>query len=355
MANQVLYGFLNLQDVYARRVTEVGVQVVTDAIEATVQEHNRQINALIGLFARRTTDFKIRYRTAALARLQPLDENGRARPIKALGQYDVAFPVHMAGTAWGGNYVSLQKLTVAEAAEFTATMTSADMRWVRDHILAALFANANWTFTDPLHGALTVKGLANGDTDVYQVMGGADQGAADTHYLAQAGAIADAANPFPTIREELLQHPENGGEVVALVPTANIAAVKALANFVPVTDPNIEPGSTTRVLTGDLGTAVPGEAVGYVDGVWIVEWRSLPDNYLIATTTEGPRPLAMREEPEETLQGFRFVATRPDYPYEERQFLRIAGFGAWNRVGALVQRVGNGTYAVPTNYGSPMP
>ena len=58
MANQLLYGFIQLKDLAARRVTEVGVQVVNAAIDQAVAEHNRQIQAILDLFATRTTEFK---------------------------------------------------------------------------------------------------------------------------------------------------------------------------------------------------------------------------------------------------------------------------------------------------------
>lgn len=356
MANQILYGFHNLQDLANERVTEVGVSVVETALGQALEEHNRQMDALTGFFVEPTTQFKTRFSSVTAARLQPLDENGRARPIKPSGYYDVAFPLLSGGTAWGYDYVTGQKMTVGEVERTTRTMLMADNRWMRDHILAALFANVDWTFTDPLHGALTIKGLANADTQVYQLFSGGDVGATSQHYLAQAAAIDDGAdNPFPTIYSTLIQHPENSGDVVAFVPSNLVAAIEALATFSPVSDPNIREGSNTAVLTGTLGGSLPGTLIGYVDKVWIVEWRTLPDSYIIATTTGGDRPIAMREDEEAVLRGFKQVATRDDHPFYERQYLRRAGFGAWNRVGALVYRIGNASYAIPTGYTNPMP
>ena len=358
MANALLYGFLQLADLANRRVTEVGVQVVNEAINRTIAEHNRQIDAIISLFAKRTTEFKSRYTTSVAARLQPLDEHGRARPIKPFGSYDVSLPLQEAGTAWGATYRAREKMSVQEANDITATLISADVRWVRDHILAALFASTNWTFNDPLHGALTIKGLANGDTDQYLIQAGADAGATDTHYLGQAAAIADATNPFPTIYQELTEHPENAGDVIAFVSTAEKASAQALATFYPVRDPNLRSGADVTELTGTLGVALPsGDAslLGYdSSGVWIAEWKTLPSGYIVATTTQGERPLGMREEPEESLKGFKKVAERNDHPFYESQYLRIAGFGANNRVGAVVMEVSDATYDVPTNYTSPM-
>lgn len=355
MANQVLYGFHSLKDLANKRVTEVGVDVVSRAIDAAVAEHNRQMDALINLFAKPTTDFKVRYSTPSAARLQPIDENGRARPIKMAGYYDVAFPLQMGGASWGANFVARAKMTVQEANDATAALIMADIRWVRDHILAALYSNANWTFSDDLKGSLTIKGLANSDTDVYLIQSGADAGATDTHYLAQAAAIADATNPYPTIYSELTEHPENSGEVVALIPTSLKATTEALATFIDLPDMNVQQGSNTARLVGSLGASVPGKVIGYADKVWIVEWKALPSDYIVATTTDAEPPLAMRQDEESSLQGFQRIAERNDHPFYESQWVRRAGFGAWNRVGALVYRVGNAAYAIPTNYTSPMP
>lgn len=355
MANQVLYGLHNYADVAALHVTEVGVDVVNTAVQQAREEHNRQVDALMGLFVRKTTDFKLTYKTTSTGRLQPLDENGRARPIQVAGKYDVAFPIQHAGTAWGANRIARAKMTVQDVNDITASLLMADMRWVRDHILAALFTNVTWSFTDPEHGALTIQPLANNDSVVYQYSTGADSGATDNHFVAQANAIDNSNDPFPALYLELMEHPENAGEVVATIPTGLRASVEALSGFYPTGDSRIRLGANQAELVGTLGVAVPGEIIGYHDsGVWIAEWRAQPANYIVATTTQGEKAIAMREHPEAELQGFSQTATREDHPFWESQWERLAGFGAWNRVGAAVVRVGNGTYAIPTNYSSPM-
>lgn len=356
MANQVAYGFFSLKDVFSKRVTEVGVSVVAEAIQASIAEHQRQMDALVGLFATPTTDFKIKYRTPSAARLSALDENGRARPIRLNeGSYELAFPLQMGGAAWGGNWLARSKMTIAEANEATLSLISADVRWMRDHILSALFTNVDWTFNDDDRGALTVKGLANADAVVYLIQTGADAPATDNHYLAQAAAISSGANPLPAIYDELKEHPENGGEVVVLLPTNQRTAVEGLSGFKESPDPNIRLGANTDQLIGALGLRVPGEVIGYADKCWLAEWRSLPNDYLVAFTTQGPRALNMREDAESDLRGFRQVATRDNHPFFESQWVRRAGFGAFNRVGAVVQRIGNAAYAIPTNYAAPMP
>jgi hypothetical protein len=355
MGNQVLYGFTNLKDVFSQRVEDVGVQVINDAIDATLAEHNKQLNDLMSLFVDTTTQYKVRYKTPGAASLQPMDESGRARPIKVSGYYDIAFPLQMGGIAWGNTYLASQKMLVEDANATMATIVTADKRWMRDRIMAAMLTNVNYTFADPAHGDLTVKPLANADTDTYLIQAGTDAGTTDSHYLAQAGAIADASDPFPTIYTELTEHPENSGDVVAFVPTSNKAAVEGLSGFYPTADSNLQIGSGATVLSRTLNVTMPGQLFGYHEsGVWLAEWKGLPANYLIATMTGGPRPVAMREEPEASLRGFNRVAGRDNYPFYESQYLRIAGFGIQNRVGALVYRVGGAPYAIPTNYTAPL-
>lgn len=355
MANVLTWGFHRLEDVYDQRITAVGVDVVSRAIDATLAEHNRQLNALIDLFCFRTTRYKTRFRTASAVRNQPLDEFGRAKPIQVGGYYDVELPVVRSGNAYGFTWEASRKMTVAEVDEKVSHMTMGDINWMRDHILGAAFYNgAGYTFIDEQYGTLTVKGLANGDTVTYTRTNGSSS--TDTHYLAQAAAIADAANPFPTIYDELKEHPENRGQVIAFIPSNLRATVTALASYHPAPDPNLDLGANAERLVGRLGVNVPGELLGYEESkVWIVEWASLPDNYIIATTTDAERPIAIREDEDADLRGFRLIAERADHPWYERQFWRKAGFGGWNRAGAVAVRIGNASWAVPTGYTVPMP
>src|SRR4051794_18674872 len=105
MANQLSYGFHTLKDVAGLRVTEVGVQVLNDAIDATLAEHNRVIDELMALFVMPTTEFKTTFKAAGARRLQPLDQHGRARPTQSGVLYEVAFPLQAAGDAFGQTFI----------------------------------------------------------------------------------------------------------------------------------------------------------------------------------------------------------------------------------------------------------
>jgi hypothetical protein len=350
-----LYGFHNLKDMAAARISGTLIEATNDAIQLAVAEHNRIIDAMMSVLVDPTTLYSERYAQISDANLQPLDDNGRALPIKPAGYYSTAYPIQSGGSAWGANYVTRVKMTVQDAERATAMMLTADANWMRTHVFAALFSNQTWTFVDDLYGSLTIQPLALASDGVtYGVVAGG-AAATDTHHIAQAGDIA-TTNPYPTIRTELLEHPANTGDVVVFIPSGtNSTQTKALASFNPVADPNIAPGVSSDRLVGSLGITTPGTLIGYEDsGVWIVEWPQLPADYLVGVTTGGDRPLAMRQDPEAELQGFNKVAERNDHPFYESQFLRRAGFGARNRVGAVVMRVGNGTYAEPTGYTAPI-
>lgn len=357
MANTVAYGFEQFANLMSDRVTTIGLSVVDDAITQSMEEHNRQLDAVTNSLVSRTTDFQTNFKVPVATRNQPLDEHGDPLPIRAAGHYTMAWPLQDSGNAIGWNWQTGLKMTVQEANDQVVTIQQGDVRWVMDQILAAVFQSAPYTFADPEHGSLTIQGLANGDSQVYQVLTGADAAGTDNHYLGQAAAITGASSdPFPTIWAELTEHPENGnGEVVAFVPTNLLPAIMALPGFRPLPDTNLKMADTITVLQATLGVRVPGRLWGYTDArVWIVEWRRLPNNYIVSFMTSALAPIRMRQDPLPELQGFVEMPREDDFPYTKRRWLRKAGFAGWNRVGACVMLIGNASYSTPAGYTRPM-
>ena len=293
-------------------------------------------------------------------RLQPLTELGRPLPERyAETEYTVAWPIQKAGLALGQTYEQRVKMDIRRFAGLFQAVGDADLQWMRDHALAALFYNGSgWFHDDPDDpaGELTIKGRANGDSQTYFKSSGTF--ATDDHYLAQAGDLVTATDPIPAIVEELKEHAVNSGDVVIIGSTADKAKYLALAAFYQERDPNLTIGSGVTQFTGNAPSGQSlGEFIGYhLSGAYIYLWRGMPTNYMVAFTTGGgPKPIRQREHPEAALRGFKPETDREDYPYLETPYVRRAGFGGWNRVGAVVQRFGNGTYAAPTGFSSPMP
>lgn len=354
----LLYGFASAGLLSTDRVTTIGDNVMSDAIVKTVAMHNEEMDAMMGLFVERTTAATERIWLDVAERLQPLTDDGRPVPTAPAGYYDVGFPLQQAGTSFGWNDVAKAKATVAEVNRRLNAKLNADKRWCADQIMAALLDNGTWTYNDYFKGAITVQPLALASDGVVYLRTDNGTPATDTHHLAQAAAIADETNPFPTIYSEITEHPENGGEIVSLVPTSNLAAVKGLAEFVAVTDSNVRLGANSDVIIGAPDIPLPGELHGYLTDskIWVCEWKRLPANYVVTVMTEGQRALAMREDEEAELQGFKIVAQEAVFPWWETIYRRRAGWGARNRVGAVVYFVGAGdtTYDVPTGYDRPI-
>lgn len=354
MANTLAYGFVGLENLMAQRLSDSNVAIVRDAIAQSVAEHNRQVVALTGELVDPTEAYKIRFRQPGAGTLQPLDDKGNPLPVREGAYYDVAFPIQGAGTAFGDNRVTRALMSVEEVNEHVLNSLYRDADWMKRHILAALFDNVAWTFTDKLYGALTIQPLANSDAVTYLKTNGTT--AADTHYLAQAAAIADATNPYSVIYTELMEHPVNqGAEVVAYIPSNLVATTEALAAFLPVLDPNTVPGITNDRLGGSTGLGMGQELLGKVSKVWVVEWSNLPDNYIVAVARGTQKKvLRMREYPSASLKGLFQETNNVDGNSLETRFIRYAGFGALNRVGAVVYRIGNASYAIPTGYDAPL-
>lgn len=352
MPNELLYGFVQLEDLAARRVTEVGVETIVEAIEMSTAEYERQLNALMASFVEVGDLHKERYRQPGSGTLQPLDEDGNPKPVRLRGYYDVAFPIQGGGTAWGTNRVTRAKMTVQEANEETLEATRRDADWVRRHVLAAIFDNTEWTFDDELYGELTVKPLANSDTDEYVFKGGDTD--TDNHYLYQNSDIDDSNNPFGTIYDELMEHVGNQPPVIAYVASNLTEDAEGLTAFTEVGDPDLRYGVNTDLVESPIQPYLGDEVLGKANKCWVVEWRALPDDYIVAHAVGGGPPVYMRQYPEAELQGIITEMATIEGNLEVQRLIRYAGYGVRRRIAACVMQVDNGSYSIPSGYTTPL-
>lgn len=352
------YGFTSLAELAHERVTEVGQDVVWDAVTASVNEWERVVSQMLEVLAWRTTSFKMREMLPGGAQYQTLHEAGAPLITKSRGYYELSFPLQMGGYSFGLTERSWAYLTVEEMARLTSDGLRADADWLRRLMLAALFTNTSWTFKDELHGSLAIQPLANGDTQEYVFRGDSSM-ATDNHYLAQAAAISDTDDPFPTIYEELAEHVGVDGPYVAYIPTNLKTAVMGLTSFSEVKDSDLVPSVTNDYVKPGAEGAIPtfsGRVLGKSSEVWIVNWPSLPDNYILGLALNAsPKVLAWREHVPQELRGLRTVRITNDRNgLYEIQFKRDAGFGARNRVAGLVYQIGSATYSAPTSLAAPI-
>lgn len=349
-------GFYDLKDVADRKVTEVGVEQIVEAINLSVRLHNEAVAAMEASLIERGTTFKERYYLPSVAELQPLvGDTDRPRPVKGRAYYDRAYPIRDAGHAWGGGRKTRAKMTVVEANENTWTGLMADNRWRIRHMLGAWLTDTTWTFKDQEHGDLVIGGLANGDTVQYIDVNG--DGFTDNHYLAQTAAIDSANDPFPGIVEELAEHPENdnGNYPVAYIPTNLVNAVAALPKVYNRLPDVIQEGvGVTRLVSEATNSPLGDKLIGFHEaGIWLVEWKRLPNNY-IPFHVPGIPFIFMREEPEAELRGLRTELYDDDGVTWVNALIRTAGYAVRNRIAAGVLLVGSASYAAPTAFKQPI-
>lgn len=353
MAASQIFGIVGMADIGSDALlADLGRDAIVNVVNVSLAEHNAMVNQFLAPFGELTSDYKRRLLLPGGGKLQASDENGRARPRKGTS-YDVALPILQGGDAWGSNYVTLQKMSVERFGTLLTGMLNADFASVRDLTYSALFTATSWTFADPEYGDLVVKYLANGDTDTYPTVGSTAL-ATDTHLLAQAATIADANNPFPTIRDELLEHGSDLGDVIAFIPPSIQSAVEGLTEFTAIPNDIVVVGNgDTTISRRGPKIPVPGQVIGYLttSRTWIVVHRTLPTGYLIAVTENGPRPLAFRQDKQAALQGFHHAGDVDKFPFFEDQWIRRIGAGAWNRVGAVALYFGtSASYTAPSGY-----
>lgn len=356
--NSVIYGFDKLADVLSGKVLSIGERAVLTAIEEASAEHTRQMNAINASLVETVTVGKDLIEQVASTEMQPLDEFGNPLPIKGLPAISVGYPIFDRGSAWASNRKTRAKMTGMDAQKRTIEMLIASANTNTRHILAALLDNVSWTFNDVdlKLGNITVYPLANNDTQTYLRSGGTQ--ATDNHYLAQAAAISDSANPFQTIYTELVEHPGNGDLVVVYVSSSLVSTIQGLADWTPAPTMGINQAITGSTFAGGLDIEAirgPGDLVlGHTDRCFIVEWRALPAGYMIAHAPQSGPVLAKREHPEPSLQGLFVENHSPDGNIVETRMIEMNGYGVMNRIGALVYQIGNASYQIPTGYDAPL-
>jgi hypothetical protein len=358
MANNVdRFGYASIQHLFADRLNPQNQPLVLDAIRQRAAIYSAMTVEMLAALAMRTTRSTERFALPGYGTLQPLDALGVPLPVRPAGHTDVAYPIYGGGTAAGRDRVSRALETVEDVFRDQEDAEARDATWLKWHLLASIFTNTTRTFVDesvPESPSITIQPLAITSDSVTYVRNNGSSSTAQ-HYVAQAAAIADATNPFPAIYTLLSAYPGSvGRNIISLVPSANVAAVEALATFIPVSDPDVRLGSASDVLASAGPRTWANRILGKVGPIWVAENSSLPDDYLL-NLVDGLPPLAMREYPDAALQGFFPEIHSPDGARIERRFLRYCGFGVRNRVAASVTFVnaGDTTYDIPSGFTAP--
>lgn len=356
-----IFGHLNLNDTDRVFNATVGQRAIYEAAAAYLARVNADIERALPVFVSgETSDHKLRYKLPGGGRLQKRQSDGSYGATKALGQWDVAFPLEDFGAQVAYNDVDRAYMTVAELDRHLETVAIQNVNTVRFQLLKALLNNTQDTFVDPLWGSLSIEPLANGDAVTYPPVLGSESEATDDHYLESnyaATAISDSNNPYETIVEELLEHfgeSTGGDNVTTFIHPDEAPETLDLTDFTEVPDQFIRSGDNVDI--PERLPSVPGKIIGRMTGpgaCWVVQWRWIPTGYMLAVHLEEDAPLMRRVDPADTglPRGLNLVANNEEFPFEGSFWRNRFGYGVGNRLNGVVMELATGgTYTVPTAY-----
>ena len=346
-------------------ISNVGQSVVYDAVAEYVTRVNADMNAAMSVFVETTTEgFKERYKLPGGGYLQKRDANGRYRNVRASGSWDVSFPLFDFGASIEVDDVALGYMTGQELSNHINTVVAQNVNTVRFEILRRLFKSTTDTFTDDIHGTLTVQPLANGDAVVYPPVIGSDTEATEDHYLESgyaAGAISNTNDPYVTIAADIEHHtgaPTGGANIATFINSAQTALTRDLAAFTALADMGVSYGDDTN-----LAASVPPQLLSMGSarvlgrheeaGTWIVQWDYIPSAYMLGVHLDVSAPLKMRVDPADTGlgTGLQLVSEDKQFPFTRSTWRHRFGVGAGNRLNGVAFELGTGgTYTIPTQF-----
>jgi hypothetical protein len=361
--SDLIYGLHDLEEYRDYTLAEIGIVEINERIEQFQAAQNAALNLMTAVFAQsnqRWNESPInKYTMPVTMDMQPVDEDGVAKPVRGGASYQIGLPLYRREFAIGQTWEASKVATVAQLNEDLRNLRNADIYSTTMMMFRALFPATGFTFystEENMPEEIPVLPLANGDSQTYPLPNGQTQTA--DHYTAQAAGVADASDPFPTIYSRLAAYTPAGVARPRIVSFFNgdtlAAEIRALADFVPVSNARyIQPGmgdvELSDAIFNDIffGDEVLGE---HTSGVTVVRWRTLPVDYIFSVNLDR-RPLGRREDPSAALRGLFSTSSADRYGNELlTRFRRKQGFGVVDRLGAEILRVRNGTYATPTGY-----
>lgn len=351
--NAITYGFMQLADVYDRRVSDVEPERIDSAVYQSAELYQRDLDAVVGELVVDTTERDGAFELPTTGELQPGSENGTPVPTQNYKEIVQGYPMWRGMDSFGWNREAYAKLQVGDMDKQMLAVQNKDARWNFRRIFASFFTNASWTFKEPKRTDVTVRGLAvTGDGAIYMDQNG-DMTPAN-HYTFQAGAIANDANPYTANETILRAHPSNTGQIIHYIPSGLVDATKALEGWFPY-NPNdglVDYGDGVDLAAARVGQFIGfgNEIVGVVSDGIVVLSRRLPAGYVVSLVQGVDKPLFRRQEPEADLQGLQVVPFTVDSNFRKWDFYRKAGYAVRNPIAMAVRQIENGSYAIPSGY-----
>ncbi len=362
MAAGYIAGALHITDSERTYLTDVNTEVVMETMTDVVDSHNQQLEAAFGVFVDRSTE-KGKFNHRPSYRADFAKTRGRNRPeaIVPIPGYDVAIGLDGYEVQLLGSKRDMAKMTVRDLDRAFSSILQADGHNHKVEVMTALFTNTDRVINDEDLGTITVKPLANGDAYLYPAYELSVDGAVtDNHYLASGYTVANISasnDPFDVIIPELDEHftAVRGVSNVALFGNGTVIN-KILATF-PTNIAKSDDPFVVRSAQEDraVGSGITlGRVRGRHDkGAWLVEWKDVPANYVIAVNLDADKPLYRRIDPQyvQSVSPVGLHFAKGPYtvsPLEDITFQNFFGYGVVNRLNGVIMHFTVSSYAIPT-------
>ena len=358
-----IFGALDLNNTDRVFNLTIGQETILTAIRDYLARRDAQVDMLISIFvAEDTENFKEKFKLSGVGRMQDMGFNPSTRPAltRVTGEWDVAYQLKSYQSGIGWERIGQAYFTVADMERHVSGIDVENRNSVRFALLKVIFDNTQTSFSDPLHGTLTIEPGANGDTVVYPPIIGVETEAIEDHYLESGYTVAnisDTNNPYVTIEADLVHHfgkSQGNDNVAVFIHSDQKAKTQDLTDFVEVTDRFVIPGTQTSTLTG-LPTMHPGRVIGRTNGCWVIEWDWIPTGYMVGVHLDTEPVLKKRVDPADTglSTGLQIIfgGEVEDFPHTAEYWENRYGFGSGNRLNLVVMEISDGgTYTIPTIY-----
>ncbi len=347
-----IYGAIGVQD-YNATVDAVGQRLVFDTINQFAARQEAELDAAMRLFVQAETDlYSETYYLPGSGMLQAANNLTRPGAVKSIGKWSVGYPIEDGRDQIANDDIALAYMNGPQLDAHVSGVFTRYQNWRRFMMLRALLNKSNETVSDPIRGDITVKRLANGDSDVYPPVIGSSTEATENHYYGTnytTANISDTNNPVKTAAAELTEH-FGEGQKVMFINSAEADKISALTAFIERVPQYVTLGANGDTASAN-GLSVPGRFIGAANDVAIFVWDWIPATFQLTVDAAQPAPLKKRVDPIASLRGFQLVANNQEYPLNAAYYRAREGYGVANRLnGVASSTVASTTYTNPTTY-----
>lgn len=349
-------GTYSLEDLLKQRyvpASEFGFDNIARAIQANLDWLNGQVADQVGLIAESSTDVRRVWGTSETMEMKEVDELGVARTQKDSNGVEVDFPLRKFSLSTGWTADFMARATPADLAQKALDIQAAYLNRFRNEMAAALFGKANYSFVDWLGDGTTlaIKKLLNADGSVIpNAPDGTAFAGTHQHYAGTVGASL-AYTDIDAIIANVTEHGKNN--VKLFINQADVATLAGLASTkfkaLDYAVLAVAGRTTGTVATQNAEDDPANKLVGYWGGYQVHTRSWVPDNYYMAVSIDGPRPLVHRLDKFTALNGLRMVFQLNAHPLTAQTFEAEIGFGAWERnAAAILDGAHQTTYSNPS-------